>query len=138
MTLEGIRVLELGALVAGPFIGTLLGEFGAQVIKIERPGRGDVLRQFGPIADGESLYPERFSYVQRVNRRDPDLAALFAILGSSPGCRSLRIDVREPAENQASRDGGYDELLTRVSDRSSDGRHAYGRAAAPERASPPA
>ena len=56
MVLEGIRVLELGELVAGPFIGTLLGEFGAEVIKIERPGRGDVLRQFGPIADGESLY----------------------------------------------------------------------------------
>jgi formyl-CoA transferase len=56
VALEGIRVLELGELVAGPFIGTLLGEFGAEVIKIERPGRGDVLRQFGPIADGESLY----------------------------------------------------------------------------------
>ena len=54
--LSGIRVLELGELVAGPFIGTLLGEFGAEVIKIERPGRGDVLRQFGPMVRGESLY----------------------------------------------------------------------------------
>ena len=50
-------------------------------------------------------------YLQRVSRHDPDLAALFAILGSSPGCRSVRIDVREPAESQAIRDGGYDELL---------------------------
>ena len=54
--LEGIRVLELGELLAGPMIGTLLGEFGAEVIKIERPGRGDVLRQFGPMVDGESVF----------------------------------------------------------------------------------
>lgn len=54
--LSGLKVLELGELVAGPFVGTLLGEFGAEVIKIERPGRGDVLRQFGPMVGGESLY----------------------------------------------------------------------------------
>ena len=54
--LSGLKVLELGELIAGPFIGTLLGEFGAEVIKIERPGRGDVLRQFGPMVKGESLY----------------------------------------------------------------------------------
>ena len=54
--LHGLRVLELGELIAGPFIGTLLGEFGAEVIKIERPGRGDVMRQFGPMVNGESLY----------------------------------------------------------------------------------
>lgn len=54
--LHGIRVLELGELLAGPLVGTLLGEFGAEVIKIERPGRGDVLRQFGPAVDGESVY----------------------------------------------------------------------------------
>ena len=54
--LKGIRVLELGELLAGPLVGTLLGEFGAEVIKIERPGRGDVLRQFGPAYEGEGLY----------------------------------------------------------------------------------
>ena len=54
--LSGLKVLELGELIAGPFVGTLLGEFGAEVIKIERPGRGDVLRQFGPMVNGESLY----------------------------------------------------------------------------------
>lgn len=54
--LAGIRVLELGELLAGPLVGTLLAEFGAEVIKVERPGRGDVLRQFGPAHGGESLY----------------------------------------------------------------------------------
>ncbi len=56
LPLKGIRVLEMGELLAGPLVGTLLGEFGAEVIKVERPGRGDVLRQFGPAVDGESLY----------------------------------------------------------------------------------
>ena len=54
--LEGIRVLELGELIAGPFIGTLLAEFGAEVIKIERPGRGDLLRQFGPMVGRTSVF----------------------------------------------------------------------------------
>lgn len=56
LPLKGLRVLELGELLAGPLVGTLLGEYGAEVIKIERPGRGDVLRQFGPAVDGESLF----------------------------------------------------------------------------------
>ena len=54
--LDGVKVLELGELVAGPFIGTVLGEFGAEVIKIERPGGGDLMRSFGPSVQGESLY----------------------------------------------------------------------------------
>ena len=54
--LSGIRVIELGELIAGPFIGTLLAEFGAEVIKIERPGQGDIMRQFGPIVSGESVF----------------------------------------------------------------------------------
>ncbi|WP_342723527.1 CoA transferase [Bradyrhizobium sp. B097] len=54
--LTGIRVVELGELIAGPFVGTLLADNGAEVIKIERPGRGDVLRQFGPILDGVSAF----------------------------------------------------------------------------------
>jgi crotonobetainyl-CoA:carnitine CoA-transferase CaiB-like acyl-CoA transferase len=54
--LDGIRVLELGELIAGPFVGTLLAEFGAEVVKIERPGRGDVLRQFGPAINGSSVF----------------------------------------------------------------------------------
>jgi crotonobetainyl-CoA:carnitine CoA-transferase CaiB-like acyl-CoA transferase len=54
--LQGLRVIELGELIAGPFVGTLLAENGAEVIKIERPGRGDVLRQFGPMVGGTSAF----------------------------------------------------------------------------------
>jgi len=45
--LDDLRVIELGALVAGPFCGQLLGDFGAEVIKIEDPGVGDPMRQWG-------------------------------------------------------------------------------------------
>jgi formyl-CoA transferase len=46
--LEGIRVLELAQIVAGPFCGALMAEFGAEVIKVEMPGRGDDVRRMGP------------------------------------------------------------------------------------------
>ena len=51
--LEGVRVLELGQLVAGPFCGQLLADLGAEVIKIELPGRGDPMREWGK---GEPLW----------------------------------------------------------------------------------
>jgi crotonobetainyl-CoA:carnitine CoA-transferase CaiB-like acyl-CoA transferase len=54
--LEGIRVLELAQVVAGPFCGTLMAEFGAEVIKTEMPGRGDDLRRLGPAEDGQSYW----------------------------------------------------------------------------------
>ncbi|MGB1882037.1 MAG: CoA transferase, partial [Gammaproteobacteria bacterium] len=42
--LAGMRVIEIGQLLAGPFTGTILGYFGAEVIKIEPPGLGDLTR----------------------------------------------------------------------------------------------
>ena len=54
--LDGIRVLELAQVVAGPFCGTLMAEFGAEVIKTEMPGRGDDLRRLGPSEGGTSYW----------------------------------------------------------------------------------
>ena len=45
--LEGLRVVEMGSLLAGPFCGQLLGDFGAEVIKVEPPGKGDPMREWG-------------------------------------------------------------------------------------------
>lgn len=53
--LSDIRVLEAGTLIAGPFCGQLLADFGAEVIKIEDPGAGDPMRQWGHKSDGTSL-----------------------------------------------------------------------------------
>jgi len=54
--LAGIKVLELGTLIAGPFCSRLLAEFGAEVIKIEAPGSGDPIRQWRVLKDGTSLW----------------------------------------------------------------------------------
>ncbi len=54
--LSDLRVVEMGSLIAGPFCGQLLGDFGAEVIKLEDPARGDPMRQWGRIKDGESLW----------------------------------------------------------------------------------
>jgi crotonobetainyl-CoA:carnitine CoA-transferase CaiB-like acyl-CoA transferase len=53
--LEGIRVLEMGQLLAGPFAGCVLGYFGAEVIKVEPPG-GDPIRGWRVVRDGTSLW----------------------------------------------------------------------------------
>src|SRR3569833_4423638 len=56
MPLEGLRVLELGQLIAGPFASKMLAEFGAQVIKVEPPGKGDPIRNWRLLHKGTSAW----------------------------------------------------------------------------------
>jgi formyl-CoA transferase len=56
MPLAGLKVIELGTLIAGPFCARLLAEFGAEVIKIETPGEGDPLRKWRRLHEGNSLW----------------------------------------------------------------------------------
>jgi formyl-CoA transferase len=63
--LAGLRVLEMGALIAGPFCAKLLGEFGAEVVKLEPPGTGDPLRKWRYLKDGTSVW----WHVQSRNKR---------------------------------------------------------------------
>ena len=63
--LDGVRVIEMGQLIAGPFCGKLLGEFGADVIKIEPPGAGDPLRHWRMMKEGTSVWWQ----VQSRNKR---------------------------------------------------------------------
>jgi formyl-CoA transferase len=67
--LQGIKVIELGTLIAGPFCARLLAEFGAEVIKIEPPGLGDPLRKWRKLYNGTSLW----WYVQGRNKKSVTL-----------------------------------------------------------------
>ena len=79
--LAGVRVIEMGQLIAGPFAGKTLGEFGADVVKIEPPGAGDPLRNWRLIKNGTSVWWQ----VQSRNKR------------------SVAIDLRAPEGQQLAR-----------------------------------
>ena len=59
--LEGIRVLDLGRVLAAPSAGALLGDMGAEVIKVEQPVKGDDSRNFAPMVNGVSCYYKNFN-----------------------------------------------------------------------------
>lgn len=79
--LQGIKVVELGQLIAGPFAGKTLADFGADVIKVEPPGVGDPLRKWRMLRDGTSVWWE----VQSRNKR------------------SVALDLRTPEGQEATR-----------------------------------
>ena len=63
--LAGIRVLDLSRFIAGPYCAMLLGDMGADVAKVEPPGRGENSRGFAPFVEGESLYTMVFNRNKR-------------------------------------------------------------------------
>ena len=77
--LEGVRVLDLSRVLAGPWAGQMLADYGADVIKVERPGSGDDTRSWGPPWWGED---------------DKRVAAYF--LCANRGKRSVAIDIASP------------------------------------------
>lgn len=83
--LAGIKVLELGTLIAGPFCSRMLAEFGADVIKVEAPEVGDPLRQWRVLKDGTSLWwsvQARNKKSLTLNMKDPraqDIARRLAL-----------------------------------------------------------
>ncbi len=73
--LSGVKVIELGQLIAGPFCTRVLGEFGAEVIKVESPSGGDPLRQWRKLYQGTSLWwllQARNKQSVTVNLKSPD------------------------------------------------------------------
>ncbi len=63
--LDDIRVVDLSRFIAGPYCAMLLGDMGADVVKVEPPGRGENSRTFGPFVEGESLYTMVFNRNKR-------------------------------------------------------------------------
>jgi crotonobetainyl-CoA:carnitine CoA-transferase CaiB-like acyl-CoA transferase len=80
MILEGIRVLDMTKLIAGPYAGMILGDLGAEVIKIETPGIGD---------DGRNTYP----------KKDEEISAFFAAYNISK--KSVTLNLKKPEALQA-------------------------------------
>lgn len=79
MALQGLKVVEMGQLIAGPFASKMLGEFGAEVIKIEPPEVGDPLRKWRKIKDGTSLWwhvQSRNKQSLTLDLKDPEGQAL--------------------------------------------------------------
>ncbi|MES2115630.1 MAG: CaiB/BaiF CoA-transferase family protein [Pseudomonadota bacterium] len=84
--LSGIKVLDLSRVLAGPLAGQVLGDLGADVVKVERPGQGDDTRSWGP------------PYLKNAAGEHPDAAAYF--LCANRNKRSVTIDMGQP-EGQA-------------------------------------
>ena len=83
--LLGVRVLELGNFIAGPFAGQLFGDYGAEVIKIEAPGGGDPMRHWGVCVDESSLWWPIIARNKRsvvADLKDPDDLAFVQRLAS--------------------------------------------------------
>lgn len=81
--LADIRVLELGSMLAGPFVGALLADFGAEVIKVEKPGQPDALREWPPHKDGVPLWWKTMARNKRaitLNLSDPEARELALAL----------------------------------------------------------
>lgn len=88
--LAGVRVLELSRILAGPWAGQLLADFGAEVIKVERPGSGDDTRSWGP------------PWLNDDKGRETDESAYF--LSANRGKRSVAIDLADPRGRQLVRE----------------------------------
>ncbi|MGZ5065019.1 MAG: CaiB/BaiF CoA transferase family protein [Usitatibacter sp.] len=81
--LEGLKVVEMGTLIAGPYCARLLAEFGAEVVKIEAPGEGDPLRKWRKLHEGNSLWwyaQARNKKSVALNLRDPEGQAVVRAL----------------------------------------------------------
>ena len=85
-SLAGLRVLEVGVFMAAPFAGMQLADLGADVVKVEPPGRGDPSRQIGPFVEGESAPFVRLNRNKRsvaLDLKSPDGIAVFRRLVAS-------------------------------------------------------
>ncbi len=81
--LQGLKVLDISTIVAAPTAAALLGDYGAEVTKIELPGTGDGLRNFAPFKDGKSLWwkvTNRDKKLLTLDLRHPRAKALFRAL----------------------------------------------------------
>lgn len=89
--LSGVRVLEFGQIAAGPFVGMLLADLGADVVKVERPDGGDGMREWPPLMAAEGAEPDA-----------PRFSANFASLNRNK--RSIAVDLKDRGDLARLRD----------------------------------
>jgi glutaryl-CoA transferase len=95
--LAGIRVLDMSRILAGPWAGQLLGDYGADVVKVEKPGTGDDTRQWGPPWLGDSE-PGEAAYFLAANRNKRSIAIDLAaaegrrVAGELAACADVLIE----------------------------------------------
>src|SRR5437660_9587922 len=95
--LAGVHVLDLARVLAGPYAAVMLGDLGAEVIKVERPGPGDDTRHWGP------------PFVATEDPADDGAESTY-FLSVNRGKRSVAIDLKDPLER------GFLEALVRWAD----------------------
>lgn len=94
--LSGLKVLDLTRVLAGPYCCMMLADMGADVLKIEMPGKGDDSRQYGPFVNGESSYYMNLNRNKRgmtLNLKSPEGKALFLELVS---CSDMVVENYRP------------------------------------------
>ena len=94
--LSGIRVLDLSRILAGPSAAQLLGDLGADVVKVEKPGEGDDTRKWGPpfVEDADGQPTSESAYYLCANRKnDPSKSILQAQKVKSSSCACLKMPI---------------------------------------------
>src|SRR4029078_12858569 len=86
--LTGLRVLDLGTRIAAPFCAGLLGEQGAEIVKIEQPGSGDFMREIGPFVPPDQLDSPSAA------EQSAGYSLFWAVEGR--GRKSITLDLRTP------------------------------------------
>ena len=92
--LAGMKVLSIGSIIAGPSTANLLGEFGAEVVHIERPGTGDTLRVLAPFAENEDKSVST-TWAQEARNR---LSMTMELNLNIPECKELFMDLIKEAD----------------------------------------
>ncbi|WP_353171498.1 CaiB/BaiF CoA transferase family protein [Paracandidimonas soli] len=89
--LKGIRILDLSRVFSGPWSTQILGDLGAEIIKVEQPGRGDDLRRLGPpfLADPQGMATEESSYYLSTNRNKKSIAVDLSLPQGQEAIRRL-------------------------------------------------
>ncbi len=94
-SLDGVRVADFSRVLAGPYATMLLGDLGAEVIKVERPGAGDDTRHWHPPADAQG----RATYFESVNRNKTSVSLDLRTQGGREAARELALSADVLVEN---------------------------------------